>query len=116
MLSCGDIESNPDPGLYMVCPSYKGQAHVQKSVCTFYLPDMVVTINFLLVLLLQLINLVLLQHSKLIVVKNLLNVLCSDSDVSTEHTVCDSQDIAGTISTKDENSCDAGGTTCCRYN
>ena len=34
LLSCGDIESNPGPGLYIVCPSCRGQVHVQKSVCS----------------------------------------------------------------------------------
>ena len=70
--------------------------------------------NSMLDFLLQLTNLVLLQHLKLIVVKDLkmFDCLCSESDVSTEHIVCNSQDCAGTI-TKDENSCDAGSTTSC---
>ena len=36
LLSCGDIESNPGPGLYIVCPSYRGQVHVQRSVCFIF--------------------------------------------------------------------------------
>ena len=78
LLSCGDIESNPGPGLYIVCPSCRGQVHVQRSVCFIFKrkPDMVVTKSALLILLLQLINTVLLQHPKLrIVEKNLKNVL-----------------------------------------
>ena len=34
LLLSGDIESNPGPGLYIVCPLCKEKVHVQKCVCS----------------------------------------------------------------------------------
>ena len=34
LICCGDIESNPGPGLYTICPVCKSYIHVKKSVCS----------------------------------------------------------------------------------
>ena len=34
LICCGDIESNPGPSFYTICPVYKSYIHVKKSVCS----------------------------------------------------------------------------------
>ena len=122
LLVCGDVESNPGPGLYIVCPLCKENVHVQKCVCScgFILKKKAKygayqkkSVGFATTTG---------QHSVAVASKNIISVnkkcsvgtkvLCSDSDVSTEHLICDSQSCASSI-TKGDTSSDAGSTTCC---
>jgi len=122
LLVCGDIETNPGPGLYMVCPSCEGKVHVQKSVCSCgfvfkkktrhggYKKNSLgfaTTTN---------------RHSVAAVSKSSIstekpekcsvdtNFVCSESYVSTEHQVCDSQGYVDTV-TKGDISSDTSGST-----
>ena len=122
LLIGGDIESNPGPELYMVCPLCKEMVHVQISVCscgfifkkkTKYGGYKKTPVGFATTTD---------QRSVATASKNIIsitkrcsvdtNVLCSDSDVSTEHLICDSQSCASSI-TKGDTSSDAGSTICC---
>ena len=103
LLVCGDVESNPGPGLYIVCPLCKENVHVQNCVCScgFILKKKAKygayqkkSVGFATTTG---------QHSVAAASKNIISVnkkcsfgtkvLCSDSDVSTEHLICDSQAI-----------------------
>ena len=116
------IFTNPGPGLYMVCPLCKEMVHVQISVCscgfifkkkTKYGGYKKKPVGFATTTD---------QRSVATVSKNIISNtkrcsvdtkdLCSDSDMSTEHLICDSQSCASSI-TKGDTSSDASSTICC---